>query len=123
MKIQSVFVSARGHSVFMSLRTMGWISISLYAHSSAVRLTSPLPCRQCESPVQIRPPLRNTGRYKVDPTCSSLRSRFEHRLHLGQIQFVVPHETGGKFRWQETDAGKFGARQIEVERIRLGHDF
>src|SRR5882762_1895086 len=38
---------------------------------------SPFPCRQWESPVQIKPPLRNTGRYKVEPACSSFRSMFE----------------------------------------------
>src|SRR3984893_6142829 len=89
MKIQCDFVSAHGHSVFRSLRTMGWISISLYAHSRAVRLTSPLPCRQWESPVQIRPPLRNTGKYRVDPACNSFTSMFEPFFH-GRNVLVRP---------------------------------
>src|ERR1700732_4671036 len=118
MEIQCVFVSAHGQSVFRSLRTIGRISISLYAHSSAVKLTSPLPWRQCESPVQIRPPLRNTGRYRIEPACSSFRSIFDPFFH-GRSVLVRPWASciGGP----ALAAGSFGATPTaKVPRKGLG---
>ena len=61
IRMKCVGVSARGQSSFMSLRTIVCSTISRYAHSSAVRLTSPLPCRQCESPVHSNAPGTCTG--------------------------------------------------------------
>src|SRR5882757_8531161 len=89
MNTQLALVSAQGHSVFRSLRTMGLISISLYEHSRAVKFTSPLPWRQCESPVQIRPPFWNTGIYRVEPACNSFTSILEPFFH-GRSVLVRP---------------------------------
>src|SRR5258707_1006029 len=61
MKTQAVEVSTRGHSRCRSFLTIGSISISLYEHSSAVRFTSPFPCKQCEcsyKEIEIEPIVR-----------------------------------------------------------------
>src|SRR5258705_239552 len=108
---QWVGVSIRGQSSFMSLRTMSCMTISRYEHSSAVRFTSPLPWRQCESPVHTRPPLRKIGMKMVVPACTSLMSMFEPFFHgrsveTGAIGSLEPPLRGeGSFGSMPTAAG------------------
>ena len=56
-----LYVSARGLTSFMSLRTVKR-KVPDSEVSSAVRLTSPSPCTPWPSPVENRPPSANTGR-------------------------------------------------------------
>ena len=58
MVIHGFAVSMRGMSSFMSFSTSTVTFSSLYAVSTAVRFTSPLPCAACESPVHSSAPLR-----------------------------------------------------------------
>ena len=74
MMIHSVAVSAIGHrcssgtAASAPLWSVTVTLTSLMADSIAVRLTSPSPCRTCESPVKISAPGRHTGMKSLVPS-------------------------------------------------------
>src|SRR6266540_1507984 len=103
--IQWVLLSMRGQSSFMSFLTMSCMTISRYEHSSAVRLTSPLPWRQWESPVQTSPPLRKIGMKMVLPSCSSLMSMLEPFFHGRSVETGAIGSVDPPFRGE----GSFGS--------------